>query len=154
MKSCLAYRTEGVAIFWHEVWSDSTDVIVYHPGCETRGPTLWALVLSHNLLCCMVGWLSTLSADGVWGGRANKEGILTFVRDTGKSREAFLCEYARIAKCRCNLILSSLFYFLCPPPSPCPCLSHCNKAEYLFPPPQRSDLLKGVWDQTHIRQCV
>lgn len=53
----------------------------------------------------------------------------------------------------------SLFYFLCPspappPPSPPPCLSHCNKAEYLFPPPQRSGLLKGVRDRAHIRQHV
>lgn len=39
--------------FGREVRPDSTDVSVYHPGCETHGPTLWAVV---SAVTCRAVW--------------------------------------------------------------------------------------------------
>lgn len=54
----------------------------------------------------------------------------------------------------CLFILLPVAPCLHPHMSPTPCLSHCYKAEYLFPLSQCSGLLKGVWDRAHIRQHV
>lgn len=122
--------------------------------CHHLPPWLWntrchtaSVGFSSDVPGRMVGWLSTLSADLTTATWAVGELTRREWRFWQIPAEPFMPFFVRLRIESADTIsLVSSFYFLYP--------SHCNKAEYLFPSPQRSSLLKGVWDRAHIRQHV
>lgn len=106
---------------------------------------------ASSLLCQLTACKDQHNGRWCWRGELKISALLIW--DSAKSCRAI---HSRVCLCVYNLILPLYFTSFAPPlpPRPPPCLSPCNKAEYLFPPPQRSGLLKGARDRADIRRHV